>query len=350
MKKYLLSFAMALCSSTCMFGESIIYQLRNVDPTEILTVRQQKLKGIVLSVRHCVYEYRENFGDPAPGRMEKCVTIYYNERGYPELIQNNLGGYTHNYINKYVIEGGAMKVTSMGRLDSHERTFLGNIMTSHTYFQGNKIRAKLVGKQNADKTWTFKKYNALGDLVEGNTRTYNSNGQLLRLESPKAKRVMPAEILIPTPMEGIYKYDASGRLTNFQKIIKTSTLMVPHWDKSRNREVYKEVDTGSRLKEEKYKYVYNAQGDLVSYVVTVVTGDQEPPNRGDRPIPNHTSVEKHSLYENYKYDDHGNWIYRVYVGNGELSRQIETREIIYCNSTDEVKSRLVEEKANWPTD
>ena len=56
------------------------------------------------------------------------------------------------------------------------------------------------------------------------------------------------------------------------------------------------------------------------------------------------------MKQNYKYDDHGNWIYRVYVGNGELSRQIETREIIYCNSADEVKSRLVEEKANWPTD
>ena len=45
------------------------------------------------------------------------------------------------------------------------------------------------------------------------------------------------------------------------------------------------------------------------------------------------------FYENYKYDSHGNWIFRTWGAKAGEPKYIETREIIYCDTKDELKGK-----------
>ena len=333
MRKNVVLLLVALSCATSMFGQNntdnIAADIRRLElyPADISTASQKNLKGIVFSVTHGIYEYKENFGDPAPGNLEQGVVTYYDETGSPIKATGTSYGYSTTYVHNYTNEGGQKKVTSVSESKTLERTYTGDIVTTYTVYHGNQrsIEEKLVGKQNADKTWSFKWYGSDGNLIREDTRTYDVKGRITKLVIPNGVKYGHADDYIHLPLEGIFKYDDKGRLISYQRINKNN---------SRERDLTDLI-------------VYNEKGDLVKTIATgriVDISNAGRVNYKGKSAPDRKFRDEHSEYENYKYDDHGNWIYRVFVGNGNsnIARKIEKREIVYCNSVDELKAKAAE--------
>ena len=78
----------------------------------------------------------------------------------------------------------------------------------------------------------------------------------------------------------------------------------------------------------KKEYVYNDNGDIIQ-ISTLVSKDKSE-------IYNKTGEV---IYNDYKYDEKGNWIYRI-VSNGKQNLYIEKRQIDYCNTSGEIEAKV----------
>ena len=357
MKKVLLSLAVMAIATTAMgqamnpaLGQQMnpVIELPYVLPAGIKNVKEENLKGNVLAVKYSKYVYKENFGEPQAGEPYNYWTTYFDENGR-SIIQRTVGfgsrlnsssevrGYS--YLFEYTQNGEELSVTALGIESSrnsstleqallstdgfeallsgasnkHEMKFTKNgILVLHNYYSlRGTLEEKLVGKQNADKTWTFTKYKESGDACEVNTRTFNTNGQLTKLEysqyGPNNNR---AGGEIKTPPAGTYGYDVKGRWISFQEQKAVNNM--------------------------KYQLIYNDHGDFTHAVATWTK------RSGVAAAKNIQQKDESKEYSDYVYDSHGNWISRVVWNHQSKPRFIEKREIIYCDSKEELKEKAAQ--------
>ncbi len=340
MKRLFVSFAVVAASVCQAFGQIQYIPAKLPFDGNLYGVLQTKLsddnlKGNVLAVAYTASEYKENFGEPTEGQVWERMTTFYDEAGTSFLSRKNDGSSAgESYLfSKEAVENG-VKVTSIGVKSSFtgEDVNLMNAAMSkpdwsfEQMLQGSnwryecenyeavydkngvrikldlkdtskekKIKSRELGKQTGNNVYEFVIYNARGESVETSTRTY-SNGRLIKKSSPQ-DRFSRVNADIQSPMSGTYTYNQAGRPVNFKKFNN----------------------------QEEEKYVYNAKGDLLN-----------------------TSTKKYSgwddgnFYENYKYDEQGNWIYRTWAREKGKPFRIEKRVIVYCSTKEELKEKAAE--------
>lgn len=361
MKKVLLSFAVMAIASTAMGqalnpamgqGMNPLIELPTVNPAQVKTVKEEGLKGNVLAVKYGKYVYKENFGEAEAGAPWNYWASYFDENGRV-IIQRTIGygnemsDYSEETISSYVFdyttEGDGMDVVALGieaytsgipfidllttegyedkimadrgikrkpgATNKHEMKFTKNgILTLYNFYSlRGTLEEKLIGKQNADKTWKFTKYKSSGEACEENTRSFNANGQLTKLEySQYGPNHYQYNGTIKTAPAGIYKYDAKGRLISFQNPKEPFNMT--------------------------YTVVYNDKGDMTNVVASW--------EKSGRPgTPKKKEKDESKEYSDYVYDSHGNWISRVVWNHQQKPRFIEKREFIYCASKEELKEK-----------
>ena len=333
MKKILLSFVVCI-AATC-FASNDLWKEKK--PT---TLRDDNLKGNVLSVKCFTYVYQTKFGEPTLGPMFEMETTAYDDKGRSILYRyvRKSSGYLYPYAFYFEYEDGEnVKVTrpaflaihSEQHLEAYEKTIfsldasfehtmktlLGNegrttwykessaefiydrnqVLTSYTIFDGSEIEQKMKGTPTGTEgVYNFAIYYRDGSKGAESQRTY-SNGLLTK----EAHKYIRSTKKIKFGEEGTFTYDKNGQL------------------------ILKLLDQGQR----EVKYERNAQGD----VVKIFNRTQD---RGKWK----NWVER-GHYDNYQYDDHGNWITRAYWKTPEEPSYFEKREIIYCESTDELKEK-----------
>lgn len=358
-------FAVMAMTSTAMgqalnpeLGQSMnpLLELPFVNPAQVKTVKGEGLKGNVLAVKYGKYVYKENFGEPEAGAPWNYWSSYFDENGKVVIQRtigygSEMGEYTNERVISYMFiysedgEGQTVKAFGIealgktsgmeqallttdnfedqimkmppytsepGKSNKHEMKFTKNgILTLYNYYsyQGS-LEEKLIGKQNADKSWKFTKYKSSGEACEENTRTFNANGQLTKLEySQYGPNHYQYNGTIKTAPAGIYKYDAKGRLLSFQNPKEPFNMT--------------------------YTVVYNDKGDMTNVVASW--------EKSGRPgTPKKKEKEEKQEYSDYVYDSHGNWIQRVVWNHQQKPRFIEKREIIYCDSKEELKAKAAE--------
>jgi hypothetical protein len=311
------------------------------------TAKKANLKGNVLACMHGKYDYKENFGEPTTGRCQFVNTTFYNEKGQSvllrKLIPDGSNVYTYSFYFEYSESDTDTKVTSAGLQVTNNSDYLskylaianqangqfeasmssfpnlyggcnptdhseftydkGNIMTVWSLFynkySNNKIKAKYVAKATDNNTYNCTIYKENGDAAERSTRTY-TNGLLVKkiVDNPAQIGFKP---VIPTAKNGTYKYDANGHVVSYAE---------QHKD-------------GSNFKTT--KWYYNDKGDLTKITETS----------------SYNNLEREAwIYTDYKYDEHGNWVYRCVGTDPTRLKYIETRQIVYCGSSDEVKNNI----------
>lgn len=325
MKKLFL-FLLAISFANVSFGQK---------PT---TLKENNLNGNVLLMSYGRFVYEENFGEPKPGRTEEMYSYVFNGDGYSVLQRiekNNM--FADSYLQKYELSDGNRKIVAVGisssipkgKLDLFDKAltkidnsyeseiktikdgkFLATNRYEYTYDSNNvlvrqeilgtlnyegRIEGREIGKQTGNGTYDFTIYRASGESMEKTIRTY-VNGLLTvkKLNQPYATGIGGS---IEPDKNGTYKYDKNGHLISFIK--------EPH------------------SRQEETKYVYNDKGDILKVIEVSYNGSQ--------------SVSR--FYENYKYDSHGNWIYRTYGIKAGIPKYIEKREIIYGSDKDDVNSQ-----------
>lgn len=295
----------------------------------------ENLKGNVFAVKYGKYEYKENFGEPTTGQVQEIHSTFYNETGNP-VIFRTIRPARPMFVNSsalfYEPSDGNTLVTTLGisssmkyeKYENVSSTLLNdndtfeNLMQNElgygekcskqgriestfdkngvrikydVYIASGRLDGKEVGKPVGNGTYEFTIYDWQGESREKSTRTF-VNGKLTKKTSPNDGRINIGG-RIGSPESGTYTYDSNGRLTHLLR-----------WNKHET------------------KYIYNDKGDLL-----------------------HTSNKDFKIwsdgffYENYKYDSHGNWIYRTWGPKAGKPEYIETREIIYCDTKDELKEK-----------
>ncbi|MBQ9679038.1 MAG: hypothetical protein IJV44_12980 [Prevotella sp.] len=293
------------------------------------------LKGNVFAVKYGKYEYKENFGEPTTGQVQEIYSTFYNEVGNSIIFRKIRVArpmFVDSYALFYESNGENTLVTSLGISSSidfkkyddissalnidndtfeklmqselgygqecrkagrYESTFDKNgvRIKYDIYIPSGRLDGKEVGKSVGNGTYEFAIYDWQGESREKSTRTF-ANGKLTKKSSPNDGRINIGGS-IESPESGTYTYDSNGRLTHLIR-----------WNKHET------------------KYIYNDKGDL-----------------------SHTSNKDFKIwsdgyfYENYKYDSHGNWIFRTWGAKAGEPKYIETREIIYCDTKDELKGK-----------
>ena len=334
MKKIIVLSFVALCVAATSFAD-------NWKEREPHTLRDDNLKGNVLAVKCCTYGYRLKFGEPTLGRMFEIESTAYDEKGRSILYRYvlNYDGYLYPYSFYFEYEDGEnVKVTrpalsachpnqhfekyeqsilSQGALFEHNMmTLLGSndrttwhkepsaefiydknrVMTSYTIFDGSEIEQKMKGTPTGTGgEYNFAIYYRDGSKGAECQRTYR-DGLLVK----EVHKFIRSTKKIKFGEEGTFTYDQNGHLI----------LKLVH-------------DQG----EKEVKYELNSQGDrLKTFSRKKYMGKWQ------------NWVEQ-GHYDNYEYDDHGNWIVRAYWKNSEEPSYLEKREIIYCESTDELKEK-----------
>ena len=334
-RNLILSFGAALVASST-YGQSAYYlpDLLAFEPEnkieQPVNLSEGNFKGNVLGVVFVTCQYKENFGEPTEGDVYERIATFYDETGNSFLRRKlNQSDYACTYFYDKNASDGGLLVTAFGvggniggpnlqdgieamsKLDGSFENAIKNVyVTKHDIYEGlydkNGVRIKLdlfgsgkklksreIGKLTGNNTYEFDLYNNWGESIEKSTRTF-SNGRLLKKTSPQFVSVR-ADII--SPKNGTYTYDKAGRII--------------HYIKPNNQE--------------EEKYFYNPKGDLT-----------------------HTSSKKYTgwvdrnFYENYKYDSHGNWVYRTFAREKGKPVRIEKRTIIYCDSKEEIKQKTID--------
>ena len=316
MKKVLLSLAVMAIATTAMGQKLSLLEWNRAEPADIKSAKEWNLKGNVLSVKYSQYEYMENFGEPTAGKKNWEMTTYYDENGRPLISEKISNGNINGYIHEYITEGVQTTVNTVGFLNAsperHTRVFQKGILISHTYYHHGRIDEKLVGKHNPDKSWAFTCYNSRGETQEKSTRTFNANGQIVKMEysqyGPYNNKY--SGYYINTPLAGTYKYNSYGFLCWYQ-------------EPKAPKDLYME-------------YLYNDKGDLTNSVATwTESGRPGTPKKKKRD-------DEKKEYSDYVYDSNGNWIQRVVWNHQFKPKYIEKREIEYCASKEELKAKAAE--------
>lgn len=318
MKKILLTLA-AFIISAMAFSQT---------PT---TTKEENLKGDVYFVRHLFYQYLENFGEPKEGERIGWKDYYFDDQGRGILFMSNSD--KQYYLVRYKQDG---ENTIAGLLDFayprfdkdgyavlddchddfysnyHEITYNSdNIVIKHDKFnRGFPIEkyvliSRLTAKPVGD-IYECKMYGSRGNTILDFKEKYDSKGHLTVLDNKEGDGTWPIMI----PHAGIYQYDAKGRLISLERQDSS------HPDK--------------------YEYVYNEHDDIKELYFGKI-------NKGEN-----RKLELLKAYEDYKYDDKGNWIYRTVNNRDGKKVIIEKREIQYCNSKEDFESRMNVLYAKFP--
>ena len=343
MKKILFCFVVILVSSNVLSQEPV--------PTKL---SDANLKGNVLSVVYGKYQFKENFGEPTTGKVEQVKATYYNEKGWSVLIRDIQISTSYLLANSYLVtyekdgEFQKVKVVGIGATNnpsdlnnylptfgSNESSFEQLMKSIPKQFSGcqptnwsefvldkfgviiqydlhrnkwsnGKLIEKLVAKPVENGSYNFVIYKESGDAVSKTKRTFYQ-GLLTKVEDANKGRLTNYRPKFATPEAGIYKYDPKNNLVSFV------------------------TQSANERNKEETKYYYNDKGDIVKVTKTMYF------NKLERPV---------SFYENYKYDDQGNWIYRTYGTNVGEPLFIEKRVITYCSSVDELKEKALQLQAN----
>ena len=342
MKKLFLSIIVFMATSSAFAGFG--WQ------AEFTNVQDENLKGNVIAVLYSRYEYKENFGEPVPGKLERMYATFYDENGrsilnrslfadsgYYSEAQSTLFDYTNDAsgitVHRPMItwRGKAnefdlyfSKILSLD--NSYEQTMVSNegcgnyltidykydankVLTTYTMLDSNnKIVAKLVAKPTGNGNYEYAIYNASGEATEKGVRTYK-NGKLVKVDKPESRFRFSRDIV--SFKMGNYTYDPKGRIIQYCQLA----------DNNQDGGIAP-FDSQGR------KYVYNQQGDEIQWINGSWGWGKD---KGKMIWP-----DPKTIYTEYKYDENGNWISRIDTKENNR-KYIETRQIIYCSSKEELQ-------------
>lgn len=332
MKKLVMAIA-AVSITTAAFSQN---------PT---TVKDENLKGNVLCVTYSKYEYKENFGEPTEGKLLEQKAMFFDDQGrsvvtrtmHPVGSSSNV--WPTSYVMAYSKDGtntkidvailgnsGALPNSAVLPVFSQASKALENqyssdawpkkraeitcdangVITKWDVFEkiAQQEKEKLVGRRIATSAgngvYGCKIYNKQGESVWDYKETYKG-GLLTFLDNPRWFSGISSGKMEVNPKEaGNYEYDKNGRVIKYTQ---------------------QKTNYG-----EEYFYNRNEHGDLVKVIRGQIGKDER-----------YQNVDE--IYDNYKYDAQGNWIFRTYAYKSTAPKFIEKREIQYCSSASELKSK-----------
>lgn len=304
------------------------------------TTKKENLKGNVLSVRYFNYEYSENFGSPTEGKLRWVKDLAFDAQGRVVLFNSDSDLHSF-FVAKYKKEGdntiAGLSALTSGRDGTEYKTlndFLNQKEVNDHYFREvtynsdniaikydvyersyptskymltYRKAAKLIG----NGAYECKLYDKSGQSFLDFKETYNSNGQLIELDNERQfNNVYSYDKAIVIPDAGKYQYNNKGQLVSYTQQKNSAP--------------------------DKKEYIYNDHGDLTQSNTLVF-------HRGRKEYVKNRGL----VYDNYKYDNNGNWIYRM-VSNGKENLYIEKRQIEYCNTSEEIESKVNELYSKLP--
>lgn len=318
MKKVLFVFAAFSLISTAAFCQ---------EPT---TLKSDNLKGNVFSLTFSQYEFKENFGEPVEGNLRWKEAKIYNEEGKAILFNQKIPEYGDVFfLVTYSKDGNKTKalmderhlVQWDCRYNDALELFTSNLFTD---FVGGRreiecddnnviikydvlrrygqempytLEGRKIAKPLGDGIYECKLYDKNGSTKLDYKETYNSQGILIDLDNEREfNNINTGNGIISINHAGKYQYNKDGRLVTY----------------TQQKRSYPETE----------EYVYNDHGDIVKINKLV-----------------NNSISGTITYKDYKYDDHGNWIYRVHA-IGNQNYYIEKRYITYCNTANEIKEMV----------
>lgn len=319
MKRLTLFFAVFLSTNIALCQE----------PT---TVQKENLKGNVFSVRWFNYAYSENFGSPTEGKLRWIKDLAFDAQGRVVLFNFDYH-LTDYYLVKYKKDGdntiAGLSMLYSGMDDTKYKTLndflydqevngnhyreitynLDNIVTKYDVFKRYsptskfKLDHRKIAKPLGNGIFECKLYDESGQSFLNFKETYNSNGQLTELDNEhEFNKVYSYDKDIMIQHAGKYEYNNKGQLVLYTQ--------QKNYDPNKN------------------EFIYNDHGDLIQ----------------DNTLVFHQSKKEHVknrglIYDDYKYDANGNWIYRR-VSDGKNYLYIEKRQIEYCNTSEEIESKV----------
>ena len=331
MKKLVMAIA-AVSITTAAFSQN---------PT---TVKDENLKGNVLSVTYSKYEYKENFGEPTEGKLLEQKAIFFDDQGRSVVTRTmtpvgSSNAWATSYVMAYSKDGANTKIdiailnngkampnSSVLPVFSQASKALENqyssdawpkkraeiisdangVITKWDVFEkiAQQEKEKLIGRRIATSAgngvYGCKIYNKQGESVWDYKETYKG-GLLTFLDNPRWFSGISSGKMEVNPKEaGNYEYDKNGRVIKYTQQKKNYG--------------------------EEYFYNRNEHGDLVKVIRGQIGKDER-----------YQNVDE--IYDNYKYDSRGNWIFRTYAYKSTAPKFIEKREIQYCSSASELKSK-----------
>ncbi len=321
MKKVIIAFVAVLTTSIAYCQE----------PT---TLKRENLKGNVFAVRSSSYAFSENFGNPTEGKLRKIDITLFDQYGRAILYNfddtsygNCFGFVTYKIDGENTVADVSLldvkkNLKELGTINElinnqvlteiykkREIVYNNNILVRYDiltrysptkkYELTYRKAAKLIG----NGTYECKLYDENGQSYLDFKETYNTNGQLIELDNERQfNRVSSYNKDILISDAGKYQYNNKGQLVS-----------------------YTQQKNSFRNKKE---YVYNNHGDIIQ-ISTLVSKDKSE-------VYNKTGEV---IYNDYKYDEKGNWIYRI-VSNGKQNLYIEKRQIDYCNTSEEIEEKV----------
>jgi hypothetical protein len=308
---------------------------------EPTTTKKENLKGNVFAVRSSSYVYSENFGNPTEGKLRHMEVTLFDSHGRAVLYHYDTEHYGSAYgLVNYTIDGENTvanismlspkkrieELNSINELNNfleeayfvkREIVYNNNIVVKHDVLKriGSTSKYELDHRKTVkplgNGAYECKLYDKSGQSFLDFKETYNSNGQLTKLDNEREfNRVYSYDKEIIIPHAGEYQYNNKGQLILYTQQKNSAP--------------------------EKTEYIYNDHGDLTQ-VNTLVF------HQGRKEY----AKNKGLVYDNYKYDNNGNWIYRM-VSDGKKYLYIEKRQIDYCNTTEEIESKVKELYSKLP--
>ena len=312
------------------------------------TTKELGLKGNVLSVEYYKYEYKENFGEPTEGNLEEINSTFFDENGRSVVFRTgrvmNSGRevYPYTYIYSYSKDEDKTKIDITEKYDNGRQ--YDKLTPINQYL--NKF-----GKTTTDLE---NQYNENGYPKHRGEIYKNSDDVITKLDlysrSGQAEKEKLVYRRVAKPLgNGVYEFtvfNKYGETALTYKETYKNGLLVSIDNKDRREYKYSDGHPLKIVTPAPGKKTYNAKGQIVSYTDESSTsmtfeykcyyndkGDLEKVTCGQVGKPSND----HEIYGNYKYDSHGNWIYRtVFCG---YQKNIEKRVIEYCSSADELKAK-----------
>lgn len=316
---------------------------------EPTTVQKENLKGNVFSVRTSSYEYSENFGNSKEGKLQETEVIFFDNIGRAALYNTNNvydynnvkfgtnNGYSYSLV-KYNKDGDNLEAEltllrgkkGIGELpklndiiddlliylnnsrEKREILYNNNIVVRHDALERDyptsnyKLIYRKIAKQSNNNTYECRLYDKTGEPRLDYKEIYNSKGQLIEVDNERQFSGVTFNSTVKTPLAGKYLYNEKGLLISYTQQKK----YLP----------------------ERTEYVYNDHGDIAQIIILH-------PQNADRPDEGEWNKNREIVYDNYKYDDNGNWVYRIKT-DVINKKYIEKRQIDYCNSSAEIEEKV----------
>lgn len=298
------------------------------------TLKEENLKGNVYRVIYANFNYSENFGEPKEGKLRFVRDCFYDGLGrailfsygsddkyfwvrYNQRDNNTIASMLEFFTEKCLKHLEDYTTKEQNFFNYREITYNSdNIVTKYDVSHNDtygvyELNYRKTATHIGNGTYECKLYGPDGNTDLDYKETYNSKGQLTMVDNDREYNRIRSwgSPDIEIPHAGTYKYNNKGQLVSYQE----------------------QKDSQPTI----YESVYNEHGDIKERYASIV-------NKGVVSAKGLTAV-----YEDYKYDDKGNWIYRI-ISNGEKKFYIERRQIEYYNSAEELDSLLNKVYSNYP--